>query len=372
MKNLIFITTYKVGLKKDGISKKLLNQIKAFEDLGVQVDFIHRTQSGVKIRIGGKEVYKDGFLLSRLFFLVYCAYIILKKNYDFFYLRNIYLEPAVIFYPIFIALTINAVKIRVLEIPTYPFDGEVHGWLNKIYFVYYNLIRFLFFSRYFNIITYMGEFQSNIWGVKSIRLINSVNLNKILPKSQSYNVDVVKVIGVAGLQFWHGYDRLVKGLYDYKKMGLNPKYEFHIVGDQEPEFSNLRKLVKKLELDDDVIFHGALYGAELDRLFDNMDIAVDSIGRHRSGLDYNCSIKSKEYTARNIPFIKSHKDDSFEGKKFVFNIEANDENVDIKKINSWFNNLKLEKSEMRKHAESNFSWKLQMKKVLDNANFIER
>lgn len=82
--------------------------------------------------------------------------------------------------------------------------------------------------------------------------------------------------------------------------------------------SELKALVDKLNLRKYVIFHGPQHGDALTKIFESSNIAVDSLGRHRSNNEYNCSLKSKEYCARGLPFVKSHKDDAFEGTNYFY------------------------------------------------------
>ncbi|WP_310516296.1 hypothetical protein, partial [Klebsiella pneumoniae] len=78
---------------------------------------------------------------------------------------------------------------------------------------------------------------------------------------------------------------------------------FKIIGDTEPELSRLKKTVFTLGIEQKVQFCGRRSGDDLESEFYQAHLCIDALGRHRSGNDYNSSIKSKEYTARGLPFI---------------------------------------------------------------------
>ena len=64
-------------------------------------------------------------------------------------------------------------------------------------------------------------------------------------------------------------------------------------------------LIDRYDLKDKVIFHGALFGAELDDVFNQCQFAIGSLGRHRSGITRIKTLKNREYATRGIPFIYS-------------------------------------------------------------------
>jgi hypothetical protein len=362
-KKILFITTKVINdIDKDGIAKKIYNQKMAWEKLGFNVDFFYRTNNGIQGNIDNKIVKYKGFFLPRFFMLIWCFYILKKESYEILYLRNIHTEMNVLGLPVFFLLIKKIVKKIVIEIPTFPYFDEVKGFKNSIYLFLYKL-NIPILRKKIDLITFMGRNQSSIWGVPALRIVNCVNIENIVYKTHNRNNDgVLKFIGVAGLAYWHGYDRLIHGMSLYKKN----KIEFHIVGNNEPEYSKLKNIAEKFDQVENVIFHGELNTSQMNKIFEKMDIAVDSLGRHRSGLDYNCSIKSKEYAARNIPFIKSHDDDSFENVDFVYNVPANDSPIEIDEVIKWFSKLSFaDKDYIRKYAAENFIWEQQFKLVLN-------
>lgn len=370
---LLYVSAYIVDKNgNDGISKKIQNQIKAFENIDFKVDYIYRDSDGIEARLDGIVYNKKLNRVSYYFlFLIFCLQLLKERKYEYFYLRNISYETNVFILPFFLKKIKKKCINKIMEIPAYPFGGEVSTIKQKITISYYNILKKRFF-KYIDLVVFMGENQNKIWGIPALRIINCVNFNdiEIIQYNQNYFLNnEINIVGLANLQNWHGYDRIIKGIYEYKHKSLsNIKVFFHIVGDNQPEYNNLKLLTDKLNLKNEIVFHGRLNNLEIKSLFKKMDIGVDSLARHRSGVNYNCSIKSKEYTAMNLPFIKSHSDDSFENLNFVKTIEADESPVDIEDLIDWKKKMGDFEMSIHDYAIKNFAWEKQFKNIV---NFFE-
>lgn len=193
--------------------------------------------------------------------------------------------------------------------------------------------------------------------VKNIKMINKNHDNKLT------------FLTVAHVAFWHGYDRIIKGLHEYYKTYPEKEVFYHCVG-EGVELTNLKKLTKELNLEKYVIFHGTKTGEDLDKVVDECDIALGSLGFHRSGLTGGSPLKAREYCARGIPFVIAYDDWDFpETFPFVYRIPKDDSPVDINQVIKWYENLIKEHPnysiEMRKYAEENLSWDAKMKPVIE-------
>ena len=124
----------------------------------------------------------------------------------------------------------------------------------------------------------------------------------------------VHLVAVADISFWHGFDRLVRGMavyYTCKQRSAD--VYLSIVGRGRAEtLDELRRTVRQNGLERWVRFTGPLFGEALDREFDRADMAVGSLGRHRSGISYIKTLKNREYAVRGIPFVYSECDSDFE------------------------------------------------------------
>ncbi|MEY7044726.1 glycosyltransferase, partial [Escherichia coli] len=171
---------------------------------------------------------------------------------------------------------------------------------------------------------------------------NGVDLNNVSKVETKSNNDSFVFLGIANLMFWHGYDRLINALGKYNG---SKKVFFYIVGDTEPEFSRLQILVKQLNLEKNVVFLGKKNKDEIIGLLEQTNVCVDALGRHRSGNNVNDSLKSKEYSAMGIPFIKSHIDYSLGNPFFVYQVSSDESDIDVNKIIEWYTYLPSDMNE---------------------------
>lgn len=262
----------------------------------------------------------------------------------------------------------------VLEIPTSSFYIEylkagVKGWYKVLNFSIYGP-RILSLA---DVIVSIGSFSPVLRGMESKTLVitNGIGediLKKPLvhspQKSETFNL-----IGVANVAYWHGYDRVIKGLWEYYRKTPGKKVYFHIVGDG-PELPRLRKLTKKLELEEYVVFHGPKHGEELDKMFEKMHVGIGALGNHRKKLLTTSELKIREYCARGIPFVSASYDPDFpEDFPFLLRIPSDESPVDIQKVISFYKELKKTHPDypllMRKYAEEHLSWEIKMKPLVE-------
>src|SRR5699024_7986971 len=96
---------------------------------------------------------------------------------------------------------------------------------------------------------------------------------------------------------------------EYLKKNHQVNIVLHVVG-QGPATESLIKLVGNLGVSENVIFHGALFGEELDRVFSICTTALSSLALHRKNVLTSSELKSREYMARGIPFICAARDEA--------------------------------------------------------------
>ncbi len=240
----------------------------------------------------------------------------------------------------------------IMEIPTFPFHSEYYG-ISRLM----NLKSIGCEKKLKEVIDIIVTFSSDdfIWGIKTIKTSNCICYNEILPRSENYKPreNELRLTCVANFTYWHGLDRLINGINNY-----NGKYKIrlNVVGGGR-EINNLKKLSRNSK---SIIFHGPKIGQELDDIFNETDIAVDALGRHRSGVFYNSSLKGKEYCARGIPSISAVKTelDYLDDYHYYLKIPADESNVDIKEIISFFEKIYFEKNENVTDIIRNKTYKL--------------
>jgi glycosyltransferase involved in cell wall biosynthesis len=361
LKRIIFVT-HNIEDESDGIWKKICFQVAALRELGYTVDFFFARKGAVVCDNGsGTTIYTLAPLKKYSFYKVVRE--ILSSNefiYDYCYVRkphgglfSIYLAPLLVYLKNF------GTKI-IFEIPTYPYRSELKTFKDRLTNLVFD-VSSLFFKKYIDIICFFGSPHENIWGIRCVRISNGIDVNTVnLIPEKKYN-DQFILLGVANLSFWHGYDRLLYGLAAY----TGPYHVvFKVIGDTEPELSRLKRIANGLGIEKNVQFCGRLSGKKLEEEFYNADVCIDAVGRHRSGNAYNSSIKSKEYTARGLPFIKSHRDDAFNNNEFILEVEPSDKPINIDNIIVWRRNLAKGFSlRERQYAIDNLTWTKQLQDV---------
>ncbi|HDR2792213.1 glycosyltransferase [Enterobacter cloacae] len=353
MASLLFIT----HVKKDntsGVWKKTLAQRAAFERLGFTVDFVYENDNDLVIDTG--TAVKQISLKHRYLFFFNLSQNINKK-YDFVYLR----KPHGGLYPLFSSMAINKVRAInplctiYMEIPTYPYNKEQVGVKGFISNVVYK-ISLLLYKKNIKEILFIGDGPDRIYGISARKISNGVDLSSVsLSQPYKKNNDIFVFAGIANLMFWHGYDRLVRSIGHYEG---EHRVKCYIIGDSEPEFSRLKAIANEEDPEGRVIFLGRLADKDIKTVLEEVNICVDALGRHRSGNNNNSSIKSKEYTAMGMPFIKSHYDDAFNNDDFyVFQVDADESNIPIDEIINWYQTLSDDfPLRERTIAEEKFSW----------------
>lgn len=379
MKLLYFIL--KEIKKNDGVDKKILSQVNVLKKNNIQVDICSEKINNNKIYriLYQKEYYFEktkNNIISRQWlccnFGKIKSYIIKKK------INVVYIRYECLANPFFInflkKLKRNKIKI-ILEIPTYPYDGELKNTKNilkKIKYTIEKKYRLKMKNYVDRIVTFSND--EEIFGIKTIRINNGIDLNQvsIIRKNNLSTKNELNFIGIARIAFWHGFDRFILSMIEYYKNVPKKIIKFHIVGDGDKKTINdLKKLVKKNNLEEYVIFYGYKSGKELEEIYNKIDIGIGSLGNFRKGILGGGGLKNQEYCAKGVPFIITGYDAKYSDVDFVYRISTNESLIDLNDIISWYQNLKITPQEIRKYAEDNLTWDKQMKKVVDYILKIE-
>ena len=262
----------------------------------------------------------------------------------------------------------------VTEIPTYPYDQEFATFSRqeRLGLKIDQLFRNQLAREMSAIVTFSDE--KCIFGQRTIRISNGVDFDSI-PLHQFQPVDdAIHLIGVAEVHLWHGYDRLIAGLGEYyMKTSLPRNIVFHIVGGVDPfdlygggDYPGIQTLIDQYGLQKHVVFHGQLFGEELDKVFNQSCFAIGSLARHRSGITVIKTLKNREYATRGVPFIYSEQDSDFDHQPYVVKAVPDESPIDIQQILDFIDTHHFRPEEIRKTVES-LSWKIQMRRVVDEA-----
>lgn len=355
--------------ESNGITKKIRYQIKALQECGIEVSTCYTTNdiNGTKKRFIDDKVlinYGNGIrgkILKRFEFNSIANYII-NNNIEFVYLRSYHnANPSLI--AMLQKIKKNGVKI-VMEIPTFPYDQEYITLQMKMELLLDKCFRKKMAKQLDAVVTFTDH--KEIFGKKTICISNGIDFDSIKIKNRINDIsNSLNLIGVAEIHYWHGFDRLIKGLHEY--YNTNPQYKiyFHLVGEfsSEREEKEILPLIQNKLIAQYIILHGKQHGEELDKLFDLADMGIGSLARHRSGITNIKTLKNREYAARGIPFIYSEIDSDFDDMPYVLKIPADESPIDINKLICFYRRKKWEPTSIRESIK-NLSWKEQMKNVL--------
>lgn len=360
----------------NGISKKKLAQIKALKECGWNVVNCYYTichYNNHCIWMMNNDILVDlkmGILAKikkRTNYSAILSYII-KKNISFVYIRSEH--NATPFFIRFVKRLRNKGIKVVMEIPTFPYDQEYIDLKDKCSLFIDKLFRKSLAKQLNAIVTFSNE--SNIFGQRTIRISNGIDFNSIkLKQKRSRTSNEIHLIAVAEIHYWHGIDRIVAGIANYYQSGRQNSRTIylHIVGEfsGERERDEIFPLIVDNQLENYVFLYGKLFGTALDEMFDQADIGIGSLARHRSNITYIKTLKNREYTARGLPFIYSEIDEDFEEMPYILKAPADDSPIDIDLLLEFYDHLTMTAEEIRSTVH-HLAWKNQMQRVLDSVS----
>lgn len=331
--NGMYFSNYDLGDNTSGVSKKINMQVDAFQKNNVSID--------TPIVYEKKKILK---VLTKLPFVstVYDFQVrkIIKSigscKPDFVYFRhNVFTRQLL---KNLVALKNKGILI-LYEIPTYPYDRNEH----KIKNVFMRMKDRKWREKCGRVIDYIVDTSGSkeIFGAKTINISNGINPDSILPKKVFPGTRDIHLIGVALMAPVHGFDRVIKSLSNYYMGRPGEKVYFHIVGDGDAKKS-LVELSKHLKMTDYVIFHGMQYGKDLDDIYDIANIGIGTLAIQRRYADQKVSsLKTKEYSAKGIPFVTGEYEEIFDTMDcdFKYAINQGDDAFDINQLINWYTSL---------------------------------
>ncbi len=254
-----------------------------------------------------------------------------------------------------------------MEIPTYPYDQEYITKRMKLDLAVDRLFRKRL-AHYLTAIVTFSDYKE-IFGAQTIQISNGIDFANINLKERINNTnECLNLLGVAEVHYWHGFDRVVRGLANYYQKPQTYKVFFHIAGSITGirEHIEIVDAVKKYHLEEYVVFHGALFGKQLDDLFEECDMGIGSLGRHRSGIDKIKTLKNREYAARGIPFVYSETDSDFEEMPYILKAPANESPIEVEELILFYKQCDVTPQKIRSSI-SNLSWNNQMQIVIEKS-----
>ncbi len=254
----------------------------------------------------------------------------------------------------------NHTKTVILEMHSYPNYNKGQYVLYPVFVI--DRIYRKANLKYIDKIVTISSFD-NIFGKETIRIDNGVDLDHIRRQTKTVH-EGIRIISVPYEWLAHGYDRLVRGLYNYYTNSHECiNVELWFVG---TIMDSTKKLIKELNMEGKIKYLGIKKGNELDEIYDQVDIGAGCLGMHRCNTKDSSGLKTKEYIAKGIPFFYAG-EPLFDKNSFPYamQVESTDAPIDIKAVLDFYYKLKSDDTipeKMRKWAEK-YTWDEEMKKI---------
>lgn len=368
--------------KAEGISKKILAQAKAISINNEKCELLCLEESGIVLLLFTNGLFTQKKQLQNIETKNICSLkdkrvvtnglceaaiqMSIINTYSHVYLRHMVPNSKVIKF----LYSIKNIRIY-YEIPTYPyFYEQLKVSNNKVRTIVRLLVECLFWPFIYGYIYKLVIIQSNVSAHKFKKMISiyngfdSVNIQSEYKEPETKNLNMV---GVGTIYSYHGYDYLIEAIHEFYNKRNDYNVYFHIIGESQ-ELEELKQLVKKLGIEEYVLFYGALFGRDLDNMFENFNLGVGCLALERRKANIDTSIKNIEYLARQIPFITN-------GNFFDFSVEQNFyAKIDNKNIN--FNELlafsqsfyKNRRNDFIEDIVCQFEWKNILKEVFNESS----
>jgi glycosyltransferase involved in cell wall biosynthesis len=348
-----------------GVARKIEAQMAALRALPASMDLMHL--AGARIVAGGRVVSDHGesrFGRRSAHYVGFHRAVARARGYDFAYIRHQGTSPLSLWALHRLRCNNPGIAI-VLEIPTYPYDGEHTTLRDRLLSLVDRLSR-RFLCRFVDRVVTFSR-QTRIFGIPAIATDNGVDVGSMRVLQPPGGAGL-ELLGLANLSPWHGYDRVIAGLARYRADGGLRAIRFHVVG-EGVELPRLRAQAEAAGLHDEVVFHGARSGAALEAILAGAHVGMSSLGMHRIRTDTS-NIKSREFCARGLPFAIGYADRDFGPElPFVFHAPATDAPLDVAALAAWYDGLRARQPDypaaMRAYAEQRLGWATKMKPVLE-------
>lgn len=372
MKKILFIMKYPLT-ESYSILQKFDGQMQAVRNLGYDVFYISFDKDYLYLNHGNekKPIKRTTWGKSRLYFHLLSFYdiytaankLIKGMRFDVVYFRY---GPLNLFGNRLFKTAKKYSKL-VVEIPTFPSDREKQKTALRRAYLKYSNIWWKLSAPNISLFSLIGEKADAYLNVPAINISNGIAVEKVPLKSHGKDDGKIHLLAVASMCDWHGYDRVIRGLAQWKDPE-KANYILDLAGrDGDGSLERWKKLTRELHLEENVVFHGHVTGDALTDLFETATVGVCSLGMYRKGFAFSSELKLREYMARGLPFICAHADtDTPEDMPWCLKIDNNDSPVPMDKVKDFACRVKGDESlskTMRAYALKNMTWESQFKEI---------
>ncbi len=262
-----------------------------------------------------------------------------------------------------------------VEFPTYPKDEEnSRFFVRRLVFAHTDrVLRKI--NPLVDLYTLIGKpcEGGQLDGRPAVNIMNGVDVSAFPLHTPNAADPAVRLLALASMSGWHGYDRLLTALAAYRG-DADVRVEM-VGGDGDGSLAAWKALAEKLGLLSWVTFRGPMHGEALDRLIDTCDVGVGSLGMYRYGIQTGMTLKLREYMARGLPFLTAVPDPALpDDPAFALRVPNDDSEIDLAAVVAFARAAKRDAAlpaRMRAHAESTLSWTGILRVVLDRLD-VER
>jgi glycosyltransferase involved in cell wall biosynthesis len=385
VKGLLYYRTHIDDAQNAGIVLKCKHFAKALTAHGMVIDSVFYSENGL--------VNSDGVSLSHpitshimpkhtwkhahFFYFLSDNYLKNKINwreYDFILIRHMPMHPN--FFRLLRYLKRHQTHLKIIiDFPTFPYHAELNRGIKGKLLAQMDIFFRKKLKKYADVALYNGNIDE-IFEISVIKVANGIGLEglegeRVLP-NLSGNLNVVFA---GNISEWHGVDRAILGLVEYKKTGKSFDLDINvkIIG-QGTSVQFLKELVEKMGLTACVSFISPQNRPNLQRFYDEAHLALGSLGLHRIGLKEATPLKHREYCAVGLPFVFAGEDEDFsQGFDFALQVKADESPLDwaeivdyYKKIRDEYPNMRLE---MQKFTLERLTWE---KKVVSFIEYLKK
>lgn len=373
-KKLLYVVRYQLD-KPFNLKAKFDGQIRAFENLGFDVYYLAFDQRYFYLMNGEqKQIIGKTHFAVPSYFHTFCywdmyalAHKVMRRiSFDCVYWRSAPHFPT----SYRLAKYIHKTGVWLIyEYPTYPLNMEKQmSFARALYSRYSSGIRKKIDGLADGFVLIGEDAGGSYNGKIAVNISNGIDLEGIPARNRAIDPHTIHILALASMSYWHGYDRLIRSLAQYKG---EFNVQIHMVGGNDggalPEW---KSLAQTLGLENTVLFHGQMSGAELDSMFDLCDIGVNSLGMYRKGFSVTSELKTREYAARGLPFVCSVDDPALHHTCTPMWLRvANDDSIpSMEEIVSFALRTREDGTiveKLRSYAQEHLTWESQYRKVFD-------
>ena len=355
------------------LKAKFNGQIRAFENLGYDVSYIgfdcenFYLINGIKKEVMGKTHFGVPSYVHTMFYYDLHRIVLRlleRENWDYVYWRSgpCWLSSCKI------ANTVNQMDTKLIyEYPTFPIKREKQLSVIRQLFLYYSDWLQKSIDKKVDLFVVIGEDAGRCYKDKpALNITNGIDMTGIEPRKRMLAQDTVHILALASMSYWHGYDRLIRSLAEYK--GNQPIILHMVGGNDGGSLDEWKQLAESLNLENKAIFHGPMSGKALEEMFNLCDVGVNSLGMYRKGFNMTSELKTREYAARGLPFICSVEDPALtDVEKPLWHQVSNDDQIpNMQDIVEFALRMREDEhcvEKLRTYAMEHMTWESQYEKV---------